>query len=106
MNLRDDSGQLLASMPGDQAKLSHLITATLAPGASPAGVRPIGLQRGGEQTNLAPSQSIPSSSSAISIRYWGREHLATASTRGSNLIDRGPVIDMDNENTDVRDLGR
>lgn len=58
--LRVERGQLLTSMQRDQAKLSHLITAALAPGASPASVRPVGLQR--------PSLKKPLLLRAIPIR--------------------------------------
>lgn len=58
--LRVDHGQLLASIPRDQAELSHLIAAALAPGASPADIRPIGLQR--------PSLKKPLLLRAIPIR--------------------------------------
>lgn len=58
--LRVDRGQLLASLPRDQAKLSQLIAAALAPSTSPADVRPIGLQR--------PSLKKPLLLRAIPIR--------------------------------------
>lgn len=58
--LRVERGQLLASMPREQAKLSHLIAAALAPGASPTDIRPVGLQR--------PSLKKPLLLRAIPIR--------------------------------------
>lgn len=65
--LRIDRGQLLASIHRDQAKLSYLIAAALAPGADPADVRPIGLHR--------PSLKKPLLLRAIPIRARANQPL-------------------------------
>ncbi|MCP3473907.1 LuxR C-terminal-related transcriptional regulator [Bradyrhizobium sp. CCGUVB1N3] len=75
--LRVDRGQLLASMPRDQAKLPRLIKATLTPGASPADARPIGLQR--------PSLKKPLLLRAIPIRARSDQPLPRI-LRGLDLV--------------------
>lgn len=89
--LRADRGHLLASLPPDQAKLSHLIAATLAPGATPLDVRPISLQR--------PGMKKPLLLRAIPIRARSDQPLPRI-LRGLDLV-LITISDPESEHQDV-----